>query len=338
MSKESKVNIKKISKDTGFSAATVSNALNNKRGVNKLTSEKIIKVAESLGYINISEISKIKFVVYKKNGLIVDDSPYFSMLLEGVEKECRNIGYEMVVCNLDHSALDYIEQVQWILNDTSSAIILLGTELLEEDIEPYKNSKCPLVCLDFFNSDMDFNTVLINNTDAAQNATEYLIKKGHREIGYLKGSFRIKPFQSREIGYERALLEGKVPKKEKYIITLTPTMEGSYNEMINYLCKNSDLPTAFFADNDMVALGAMKAFQEKGYRIPEDISIVGFDDLPFGEIATPRLTTIRVSKQEIGELAVKRIYEMVIQKKESKLKICICTEFIERESVKQCNS
>ena len=243
----------------------------------------------------------------------------------------------MVICNLDSNDNDYLEQVKRILNDPSSAVILLGTELLDEDMEPYKNATCPLVCLDFYNSDMDFEGILINNTDSAKKATEYLIGKGHREIGYLRGSFRIKPFRSRAVGYARALSKQGVELKSEYTVTLTPNMEGAYSDMVKYLKKNPRLPTAFFADNDMVALGSMKALQEFGYKIPEDISIVGFDDLPFGEISTPRLTTIRVSKQEIGELAVKRIYEIMKQEKKSKLKICICTEFIERDSVKQLN-
>lgn len=105
--------------------------------------------------------------------------------------------------------------------------------------------------------------------------------------------------------------------------------------MRDYLRSNPELPTAFFADNDMIALGVMKALQENGYNIPEDVSIVGFDDLPYGEVCSPRLTSIRVPKQEIGRLAVKRIIQMLEDKDENIIKMLVCTRFVERDSVKK---
>lgn len=110
-------------------------------------------------------------------------------MLDGVERECRNLGYEMSVCNLDYRSDDYEEQLKWLLPILLS-IILLGTELLDDDIAPYKTSKSHILCLDYSNSDMDFDCVLINNSDSAKMATEHLIDRGHREIGYLRGSFR----------------------------------------------------------------------------------------------------------------------------------------------------
>ena len=101
-----------------------------------------------------------------------------------------------------------------------------------------------------------------------------------------------------------------------------------------YLAGNPALPTAYFADNDMIALGAMKALNEAGIRIPEDISVIGFDDLSFSSISAPGLTTLRVSKQDMGKAAVRRLREL-IQGDTSKLKIQICTQFIERGSVKE---
>ena len=101
-----------------------------------------------------------------------------------------------------------------------------------------------------------------------------------------------------------------------------------------YLETGPQLPTAYFADNDMVALGAIRALQEKGYQVPEDISVVGFDDLPFCEIANPPLTTLRVPKQEMGRVAVKRILEVINGTDKIKTKTQVCTIFVERDSVR----
>lgn len=328
-----KVSIKKISEITGFSPATVSNALNYKKGVNKDTAAKIFQAAQELGYLEENRITKVKFVKYKKNGLIVDDTPFFPLLIDGVERECRAHGLEMTVCTLDSRDENYEEQVRWIINDKASAVILLGTELMEEDLDIYRGATCPLLLLDNWSADMSFNGVLINNADSARMATEYLAGKGHKKIGYLRGSFRIKAFRSRAVGYQVALNKAGLPIEKKYTITLSPTMDGAYNDMKEYLMKKPELPTAFFADNDMIALGAMKALTEAGFQIPEDVSVIGFDDLTFSSISSPGLTTLRVSKQDMGKAAVRRLREL-IDGEDSKLKIQICTQFIERGSVR----
>lgn len=330
-----KVSIRKISEVSGFSPATVSNALNRKKGVNKETAETIFEIAKELGYVNEMKISRIKLVIFKRNGLIIDASPFFANLLEGVEEECRKSGYEMMICNLDKRSDSYQQRLDELLNDRTTALILLGTEAMDEDFEEYRKAKCPLVILDSWCPGMYFNGILINSEDSAKNAVEYLIKKGHEEIGYLRGRFRIKAFSARSNGYARALRKNGIGLNEKYVVTLSTTMEGAYSDMLSYLAHNPKLPTAFFADDDMIALGAMKALQEKGYSIPRDISIIGFDDVAASEISTPRLTTIRVHKHEMGQMAVRRLIEVIKYGDSITTKIQISTEFIERESVRE---
>lgn len=327
--------IKEISEATGFSPATVSNALNHKKGVNQETAAIIFETARKMGYVEEQKIKRLKFVIFKANGLIIDDTPFFPLMIEGVQKECKNYGLEMSICNLDKRDSDYEEQVDRIRMDGSSAVILLGTELEDADLQVFKDSKCPVLILDYWVSEMSFNGVLINNADSARTAVEYLISKGHREIGYLRGAFRIKAFRSREVGYRVALEKAGFPVNEEMVVTLSTTMDGAYRDMRDYLASKPQLPTAFFADNDMVALGAMKAMTEAGIRIPEQVSIIGFDDLPFCEIASPRLSTIRVSKQEMGQIAVRRLMEIVQDAEGSKLKIQVCTQFVERDSVRE---
>jgi LacI family transcriptional regulator len=330
-----KVSIRQISELTGFSPATISNALNHKKGVNKETATEVFRVAKELGYIDGEKITKIKFVIYKKNGSIIEETPFFTLLIDGFEKECGANGYEMVICNLDSRANDYEEQVKWLINDTSSAVVLLGSELMEEDLKIFKSIKCPFLLFDYWCSSMEFDSVLINNADSARMATEYLVGKGHKEIGYLRGKYRIKAFRSRHVGYSVALNRNGLKLNSEYTITIGTNMNEAYLDMLAYLKNKPKLPTAFFADNDMVALGVMKALTESGYKIPEDISIIGFDDIPFSEIVSPRLTTIRVPKKEMGQTAARRIIELIKKPLSAKLKIQICTTFIERDSVKE---
>ena len=329
-----KVSMKTISEETGFSTATVSNALNHKPGVNAQTAEAVFAAARKLGYLTESRISKVKFVIYKKNGVIVEDTPFFQIMMAGAESECRNHGLEMVLCNLDRREENFEEQLRWVQNDKSSAVVLLGTEMLDDDADLIQGFTVPFVVIDYWNEDMAFNCVLINNADAARMATEYLIHKGHKEIGYLRGNYRIRPFRTRASGFRSALRRAKLPLKEEYVITLGTTMSSACEDMKKYLVQKHPLPTAFFADNDMIALGAMKALTDAGIRVPEDVSVVGFDDLPFSSISAPPLTTLRVPKQDMGRVAIRRIAEIIKTGEDLCLKQQVLPSFIERESVR----
>ncbi len=329
-----KVSMKDISKETGVSTATVSNALNHKPGVNAQTAERVFEAAKRLGYFTESHISKVKFVIYKRNGVIIEDTPFFQMMTAGVEEECRSRGMEMVLCNLDRRDANYEEQLRWVQNDKSSGVILLGTEMMDEDAKLINGLTVPFVVIDFWKEDMAFNSILINNADAARMATDYLIHKGHREIGYLRGDFRIRPFQTRASGYRSALRRAKLTLREEHIITLRTTMNGAYEDMRKHLQYRGKLPTAFFADNDMIALGAIKAMTDMGISVPDDVSVVGFDDLPFSSISAPPLTTLRVPKQEMGRVAVRRIAEIIKTGEDLCLKQQVLPQFIERDSVR----
>ncbi len=328
--------IRKISEVTGFSPATVSNALNHKRGVNAETAAAIFKVADEMEYSSSGKVKKLNFVIFRANGKIINDTPFFSLMIDGVQRECKKSGLEMSLLNLDKGDPDYLLQIEKMKSDPSTAVILLGTELEDEDVAVFKHCKCPFLVLDYWVSDMSFNGVLINNADSARCATQYLIERGHKEIGYLRGDFRIKAFRSRADGYKIALDKAKLPLNPEYEITLSTTMDGAYRDMKAWLeGGHRKLPTAFFSDNDMIALGAMKAMTEEGIKIPQDVSVIGFDDLPFCEISSPRLTTLRVNKQEMGQTAVRRICELIKEPDSCRLKIQICTDFVERDSVRR---
>lgn len=329
-----KPSIKQLSQITGFSPATISNALNKKAGVNKDTSDIIFKAALESGYLQNSKITNIRFIIYKKSGEIIANSPFFAELISGVENAGREYGYETVICNLDQGEENFDKLLESILADRTTANLILATEMDAEDMAPFKKALCPVVMIDSWLEDMSFSSVLIDNTDSMFNAVTYLIKNGHTKIGYLKSSVPIRNFYSRQRGFLRALDRAKIPYDPEYTIALFPTMDGAYKEMNKYLdTKPVNLPTAFCSDNDIIALGACKALKEHGYDIPQNVSVVGFDDIPFCEISSPSLTTIRVFKQGMGEIAVEQLMHLINTGTKIKTKVQICTEFVERESV-----
>jgi LacI family transcriptional regulator len=329
-----KPSIKQLSVLTGYSPATISNALNNKLNVNQETVNKIWKAARETGYINENSISSIRLTVCRTHGEVVNDTPFFSALISGVENECRALGFATIISHLDKADPNFDRLLKQILSDRTAANLVLATELTEDDAKIFLNSMSPIVLVDTWFEDMDFDTVGIDNTDSTFKAVTYLINCGHKRIGYLKSNTSINNFLYRGYGYRRAMNRNGLEILSKHTVLLTPSMDGSYKDMKKYLAEKTDLPTAFFADNDNIALGACKALQDCGYRIPEDISVIGFDDMPFCEIATPPLTTVRVFKQVMGAEAVRRLVQVIRSEKMIKVKTQICTEFIERESVR----
>ena len=304
-----KANIKQISEMSGFSPATVSNALNNKRSVNSKTYKKIWEIAESVGYQIHARMPKIRFVIYRKNGLIIDENPFFSEILQGVGAQAGECGCEIVFTYIDCREKESDDQVNEVLEDRDSLLIVLGTEMQEEDLERFREKRDSMILLDSWSDREDFDAVLINNTDAAWNAVRYLWGKGHKKIGYLRGEYRIKAFQYREYGFYRALEEKKAEVDQEFIITLGTRLDSAYEGMKNYLDSHTALPDAFFADNDIIALGAMRALTEKGISVPSGVSIIGFDDLKFSAVSQPGLTTIRVFQKELAKMAVRRVLE-----------------------------
>ncbi len=329
-----KPSIKHLSEITGFSAATVSNALNNKKGVNKKTVEIIQNAARESGY-NKVKMSNIKFVIYKKLGHIFSDNPFFEPLIQGVVTAGNAEGYETIVTNLVESDPDFKRQRDQILNDSSSGILLLATELSEEDVKAFKNAVAPLVVVDGWFNNLCFNTVLMNNSDSVIHLVNYLVENNHEQIGYLQSKFLIQNFSDRRNGYKSAMCRNNLEVRQEFLVDLFPTMDGAFKDMDLYLSGNPKLPTAFVADNDIIALGAMKAMRKHGIKIPDEISIVGFDDLPFCTVSSPALTTVKVYQYEIGRVAVRNLIDTSKNGSLIQSKIEICTKFIERDTVKK---
>ena len=192
----------------------------------------------------------------------------------------------------------------------------------------------PFVLLDAFFDSQSYDSILINNVQGAYHATNFLISQCRCQPGYLHSSFPISNFEERANGFYNSIRYNGMSASKSIVHKLTPSQEGAYSDMKAIIESGEELATAYFADNDLIAVGAMRALISAGYRIPEDISIVGFDDLPLCEYVTPPLTTIHVPKQYMGEKAAERLLELINTKDHYPIKIEINTQLKERSSVR----
>jgi len=334
------ITIKEIADIANVSTATVSMVMNNKPGISTPTREKILSIVESYGY-NVSPLKNginkrngtIQLTIYKKHSQVVADTAFFDTLISGIEATARHNGFQLTITSIPGQRLDTDLFRADRNEDSIDGILLLGTEMDEEDMQRVLGIEKPLLVLDAFFLGTSANYVVIDNIGGVFTGVKHLIENGHREVGYLKSSIVIQNFLERYEGYTKALDHSKLECNPDYTVQLHPTIEGAYEDMQKYLANKPKLPTAFFSDNDIIAFGAMKALKEVGVQIPQDISLVGFDDMPFCTITEPALSTINVNKKMLGTFAVENLIGLIANNKNYHYKTMLGVDLISRDSV-----
>ena len=335
------VKAKDIAEKLGVSTTTISLVLNNKPGVGDKTRERVLKEIEAMGFeTNIklkpaTSLKNIRFILFKGHGLVVGNTPFFSKLIESIECEARANGYNVIISylNKETNTREYVKQFEE--DENTAGILLLATEMNAEDIQTFKESECPLLALDNCFDDSLIDYVQIDNIQGVSKAVNYLSGCGHKEIGYLHSSADIYNFEQRYLGFKMALVDNKLALNPSNVISLEPTIEGSYRDMKQYLEENNRPPKALFADNDILAMGASRALMESGYILPDDVSIVGFDDMPYCVMIRPQLTSVQVNNDGLGAVAVRRLADNISGKTQETVKILIRTSLVIRNSVKE---
>ena len=210
-------------------------------------------------------------------------------------------------------------------------MLLLATEMDLEDLKPFRNISFPILLLDSDFRYEPFSNVSIDNLEAGYLAGKRLIAHGHKRIGFLDSSLDFNNMRDRFAGFEQALSESGLKPFSR--VKLEPTVEGANRDMREYLNAKSELPTAFFAGNDIIAVGVSMALKRAGYKLPRDLSIVGMDDMPMCEVIEPTLSTIRVDKERLGATAVSRLIDM-IDGETQVMRTRLGVSYIERDSIR----
>ena len=307
---------KELAKKLGISAASVSYALNGKPGVSIETRNKVKEAAREHGMnfipLNYSAKSNqtIYLIYYKKEGpRVIEnsfDNSFYSTLTDGISMASKDYGYHIHLRSVSNS-MELREELSELGNLGSIGIIILATEMTNEDLAPLAFSRLPVVLLDNHFRSTAVNSVTIDNMYSAYAATDYLLKKRKKQPGYLRAAVPITNFNERKKGYETAILNNGFSLANSTVHRLSIHPDGAYSDMLDILKKGIKPADSYFADNDFIAFGAMKAFKEMGYRIPQDVAFVGFDDLPIARFSDPELTTMHVPIHYMGILAVERL-------------------------------
>lgn len=330
---------KDIAKIIGVSPATVSMVLNNKPGISDEKRTMIINKIKELGCTqllksNVSNEQKfLGFAVFKRGGEIVGEHPFFSFILENIDNKARQNGYSIVFLNLDNT-MDENTIFNLVKNAHCEGLIIFATEMEVEDLNLMSKIKIPIVYLDNSFLMQNIDTITINNPQGITIAMNHLINQGHKHIGYLKSKVRINSFRERYDVYKSTLAINGLEYNEDFTFDISYGMLDGYRDMCSYIASGIPFPTAFISDNDIIAVSAIEGFQSRKFRIPDDFSIIGFDDRPNCLSIDPNLSTIKVHRSSFADLSLDLILSKISYNRDYSLNIKVGTELILRNSTK----
>jgi len=334
--------IKDIAKLAEVSSATVSLVLNDKPGVGEETRARIRRIAKELDYQApkapepvATPSDTICFLHIARHGHTVnrDHDVFIADYMEGLGQAAKAEGLSLQVFTFKSTPIDRIVETAQALD--ARGIVILGTELSFTDAAAFSALRKPLVFIDTFNEFLPFDYVDMNNEDSIFTIVAHLEDRGHRRIGFVRSSIETRNFKLREDGFRASMKRLALETDERCIYSVDSTFHGAREDMAALIASGIELPTALVCANDIIACGCLRAFKEAGVRVPEDLSLVGFDDLPLSSVVDPPLTTIQVSKAQIGRMAVRLLTDRLRgDAARPPVKVVISGKLVERASVR----
>jgi LacI family transcriptional regulator len=330
------VKLSDVARLAGVSLGTASQALNQRSNVSAETREKVLQVAVSLGYlkdpvkaVQAHELSVIGMLTKKDANMRDEVNPFFSHIQAGIEQACREYGISLMISSIEVDLSNRPVAFPVMLKEKHpDGLIFISTFLDSTIDEIYKDLEMPIVLADSYAPTLSFDSVLIDNRQGALLAVNHLIQHGHQRIGIIGSNENSPPgILERRAAYLEALRHHEL---EPYFADSDLIRQPAYLATKTLIERDV---TAIFACNDEVAIGAMQAVRDMGRRVPDDISIVGFDNIDSSADVYPPLSTIHVHKRWIGFMAVQALIERSRNPDKPKTTIIVSTDLIKRQSV-----
>lgn len=325
--------IKDVAKHAQVSTATVSHVINGTRFVTDETKNKVLLSMEALNYKPNAVARSLRKKESMIIGLVIPDNtnPYFAEMAWSIELASRNQGYSIILCNSDGDIQKETFYINLLIEKQVDGVILVSAGESTENFRILQESEIPTVMVDRNSPNVNTDSVQIDNAVCGEIATSHLITLGHKRIACITGPREVTPSYDRLIGYQKALKKNNIPIDEYYII------KGDFKPHGGYLAAKKLLqlenpPTAIFACNDLMAYGVIHAFTEAEYSIPQDLSLVGFDDIYLSTYVNPPLTTIRQPRIEMGREAVNSLIKRMKNNVHFSRSILLSAELIVRSS------
>lgn len=330
-----RVSMEDVARLADVSLATVSRAIHSPHKVRPATRARVEEAMTRSGYVYNSMAADFTKQRNSMIGLIIFTvkSSIHAQLIEGIQEELAQTRYSLIIANSMYRA-DRERQFLKLFNERKLAgvIVAEATDANRDYIRLLKEQGIPVVITWEMTEDPTLDCVGIDNYEAARTMTRYLLGLGHRHIGLIVGDYKnIERVRHRYQGYADALAERGVAVRADYVITGEPSPQNGKQAMVTLLGRRPR-PTAVFAASDAFAVGAIGAARELGFKVPEDVSVAGFDDVDIAQFYSPPLTTIRVPGFEMGQQAARTIVQFGTGEQTTATRLCLRTELVVRES------
>ncbi|EKN8283166.1 substrate-binding domain-containing protein [Vibrio cholerae] len=298
--------MKDIARLAGVSTSTVSHVINKSRFVSDEITERVNNAAQQLNYAPSALARSLKMNRTKTIGMLVTTStnPFFGEVVKGVERSCYHQGYNLILCNTEGDNQRMKASINTLLQKRVDGLLLMCSTLEGERLDVFdRYPDIPIVVMDWGPILFASDKIQDNSLQGGYMAAKHLIECGHKEIGCITGPLIRHQAQMRYEGYKRALAEAGIAINPDWIVESDFECEGGY-QAFEKLYQRGKLPSALFVSNDMMAMGVIQAASQRGLRVPDDLSLIGYDDVHIAKFMTPALTTIHQPKYRLGKAAV----------------------------------
>lgn len=328
--------IKDVARLAGVSTTTVSHVINKTRFVAEATQEKVLEAVKELNYAPSAVARSLKCNTTRTIGMLVTQSTnlFFSEVIDGVESYCYRQGYTLILCNTGGIYEKQRDYIRMLAEKRVDGILVMCSDLTQELSEMLEShSDIPKVIMDWGPEASKADKIIDNSEHGGYLATKYLTDRGHKDIACLSGQLNKLACQERITGFRRAMAEANYDVEENWIL------EGNFECDTAVLAADKIIamdkkPTAVFCFNDTMALGLMSRLQQRGIRVPEDISVIGYDNIELAEYFSPPLTTVHQPKRRVGKNAFEILLERIKDKEHERRIFEMHPEIVERDTVR----
>ena len=343
------MNLKEMAAQLGVSASSISIVRKGKPGVSSATRRKIQLALEENGFsydaysqddmhptiaARAASAKKqdrsICLLKHAHSALLTDNNEGFvAGLIDPIILALTDKGYTLEMKSVNST--EYPAFLHSFSESAFDGLLVIATEMTQDELQLLSQVPIPTVVLDSDYPFIPHSSVTMNNRQLAWQAVACLAKNG--EVGYLRSSQATGNFAARAVGYQDAVHSFHLSASPHLVFSLTPSLNGAEADMRQYLAAGRAIPPALFADNDVIAIGCMRAFQQHGIRIPEDTQIIGVDDTLLSQVITPSLSSMQISRAQMANQAVKMLLEAISSPARLKMHIHIDAQLIYRQSV-----
>lgn len=332
--KRSRVTIDDVANASGVSSATVSRVLSGYEFVKETTRDRVMEAVEQLGYIANSPARNLASGHSQVIGLLVPnlDNGYVGTITQGIDKVLTRSNYDVVLYTSHRRPDKESFYVNAIANGMTEGLLLIAPLVPTAYLDAVRKQNIPYVLIDQADCTEKSNIVEATNWQGAYDATRYLKRLGHTRIAFVTGRLAVRSAVDRLEGYKAALADCAIPFREELVLEGDFQQQTSYEATRNLLQSVDPPPTAIFASNDLSAFGVMDAAREHGFQIPDDISIIGFDDVPQASFVYPKLTTVRQPLEQMGQVAAQMLLEQIEDPSRPPQRVELATQLVIRDS------